>query len=94
MTFIAWSAAARGRDRRPSVTWEAFSDGCRIQVQNLAGGARADRRGGPYPAGSRARMIVEIALASRTAPRDWWDEDDATIATALAILARIYGRRR
>lgn len=31
-------------------------------------------------------MIVAIAIATSTAPRDWWDEDDATIATALAIL--------
>ena len=35
-------------------------------------------------------MIVEIALASRTAPRDWWDEDEATIATAVAVLSRMY----
>jgi hypothetical protein len=33
-------------------------------------------------------MIVEIALASQTAPADWWDEDDATIATALELLSR------
>lgn len=39
-------------------------------------------------------MIVEIALASRTAPRDWWNEDDATLATAIEILHRMYGRRR
>jgi len=39
-------------------------------------------------------MIVEIALASRTAPRDWWDEDDATLATALSVLNRMYARRR
>jgi hypothetical protein len=31
-------------------------------------------------------MIVAIALATSTAPRDWWDEDDATIATALDLL--------
>ena len=31
-------------------------------------------------------MIVELALATETAPRDWWDEDDAVIATALTIL--------
>jgi hypothetical protein len=29
---------------------------------------------------------VEIALATETAPREWWDEDDATIATAVDIL--------
>lgn len=31
-------------------------------------------------------MIVAIALATQTAPRDWWDEDDATLATALDLL--------
>jgi hypothetical protein len=31
---------------------------------------------------------VQIALASMTAPADWWDEDDATIATALELLSR------
>ena len=31
-------------------------------------------------------MIVQIALATGTAPADWWDEDDAAIATALEIL--------
>jgi hypothetical protein len=39
-------------------------------------------------------MIVEIALASRTAPADWWGEDDATLATAIAVLARMYPRGR
>jgi len=31
-------------------------------------------------------MIVALALATLTAPAAWWDEDDATIATALALL--------
>lgn len=31
-------------------------------------------------------MIVELAIATSTAPADWRDEDDATIATALAVL--------
>jgi hypothetical protein len=31
-------------------------------------------------------MIVSIALATGTAPADWWDEDDATLATALELL--------
>jgi hypothetical protein len=31
-------------------------------------------------------MIVAIALATSTAPRDWWHEDDATLATALDLL--------
>ena len=35
-------------------------------------------------------MIVEIALASGTAPREWWDEDEATLATAIEVLHRIY----
>ena len=33
-------------------------------------------------------MIVEIALAAQTSPKDWWDEDDATLATAIAILTK------
>lgn len=35
-------------------------------------------------------MIVEIALASHTAPRDWEEEDDATLATALEVLHEMY----
>lgn len=31
-------------------------------------------------------MIVEIALATHTAPRDWWGEDDRILATAIDIL--------
>lgn len=31
-------------------------------------------------------MIVALALATATAPAQWWDEDDATIATALELL--------
>lgn len=31
-------------------------------------------------------MIVALALATHTAPGDWWLEDDATIATALELL--------
>jgi hypothetical protein len=31
---------------------------------------------------------VSIAVATSTAPADWWDEDDATIATALELLSR------
>lgn len=33
-------------------------------------------------------MIVQIALATSTAPRDWRDEDDATLATVLELLER------
>jgi len=32
-------------------------------------------------------MIVELAIATRTAPADWWAEDDATLATAVQVLA-------
>ena len=39
-------------------------------------------------------MIVELALASQTAPADWWGEDDATIATALDVLQRMHSRSR
>jgi hypothetical protein len=31
-------------------------------------------------------LIVEIAIATHTAPRDWWDENDEVIATALDVL--------
>lgn len=31
-------------------------------------------------------MIVAVALATGTAPCQWYDEDDATIATALELL--------
>jgi len=34
-------------------------------------------------------LIVEIAIATHTAPRDWWDEEDEVIATALQILDEI-----
>jgi hypothetical protein len=33
-------------------------------------------------------MIVEIAITAHTSPRDWWDEDDATLATAIQLLTR------
>ena len=32
-------------------------------------------------------MIVEIAKGWGTSPSDWWDEDDATLATAIELLA-------
>jgi len=35
---------------------------------------------------------VEIAIATHTAPRDWYDEDDATLATALEVLDRLYAK--
>lgn len=30
--------------------------------------------------------MIELAIATNTAPRDWWDEDPRTIATAAAVL--------
>ena len=33
-------------------------------------------------------MIIQIALATGTAPRDWWNEDDATLATVIELLDR------
>jgi hypothetical protein len=39
-------------------------------------------------------MIVELALATRTAPSQWWAEDDATIATALDVLRERAERMR
>lgn len=33
---------------------------------------------------------MELAIATRTAPRDWADEDDATIATALTVLEEVH----
>ena len=29
---------------------------------------------------------MSIALATQTAPRDWWDEPDAVLATAMELL--------
>ena len=39
-------------------------------------------------------MIVDLALASGTSPADWWEEDDATLATALDILQEQARRMR
>jgi hypothetical protein len=39
-------------------------------------------------------MMVELALATRTAPREWEDEDDAVIATALDVLRVMYPKSR
>jgi uncharacterized protein YaeQ len=33
-------------------------------------------------------MIVELAIATQTAPEQWRHEDDATIATAIDVLAK------
>jgi hypothetical protein len=40
----------------------------------------------PFPRGSRARLICEIAVATQTAPSQWWQEDSSTLATVLAVL--------
>jgi hypothetical protein len=39
-------------------------------------------------------LIVEIAVATSTAPRDWWDEDDRVIATVLDVLDKIANARK
>ena len=31
-------------------------------------------------------MIVELAIATNTSPASWWEEEDATLATALDVL--------
>jgi hypothetical protein len=36
-------------------------------------------------------MIVEIAVATNTAPGQWWDADDATLATVVEVLAEAGG---
>ena len=33
--------------------------------------------------------MVELAVATSTSPRDWWEEDDATLATALEVVSRM-----
>ena len=40
----------------------------------------------PFPKGTRARLICEVALATQTAPSQWWEEDSATLATVLQLL--------
>jgi hypothetical protein len=30
--------------------------------------------------------VVEIAVATQTAPADWWDESDEVLATVLDVL--------
>lgn len=38
-------------------------------------------------------MIVELAIATQTAPRDWWGESDEVLATALEVLEVIAKER-
>ena len=38
--------------------------------------------------------MVEVAIATSTSPADWWEADDATLATALEVLGRIAEARK
>jgi hypothetical protein len=38
--------------------------------------------------------VIELAIATHTAPRDWWDEDPRSIATAAAVLKANNARQR
>lgn len=38
--------------------------------------------------------MIELAIATHTAPRDWWDEPPEVIATAAAVLAANAARAR
>lgn len=38
--------------------------------------------------------MIELAIATHTAPRDWWDETPKVIVTAAAVLARNAARAR
>jgi hypothetical protein len=37
---------------------------------------------------------VELAVATRTAPADWWDEPDEVLATALDVLEQNANRMK
>lgn len=39
-------------------------------------------------------MIVELALATQTAPSQWWHETDETLATAIAVLKEMAERTK
>lgn len=39
-------------------------------------------------------MIVELAIATQTAPRDWYDESDEILATALDVLEQMAKARK
>ena len=39
-------------------------------------------------------MIVELAIATQTAPSAWWDESDAVLSTALDVLDQAARRAR
>ena len=80
LTFIGWAASKR--EGLTTLTWDEFQKQA-LEVATVDAG----RGGGPYEPGSRGRLIVAVALATHTAPADWWAESDATLATALEILA-------
>lgn len=37
---------------------------------------------------------MSLAIATQTAPADWWDETDSTIATALELLDEAHAKRK
>jgi hypothetical protein len=43
-------------------------------------------RGNLFPRGTRTRLICEIAVATNTAPSQWWDEPADVLATVVEIL--------
>jgi hypothetical protein len=44
------------------------------------------QRGGPYPAGSRSRLIVELSVATHLPFTELVELDDAVLATYLDVL--------
>jgi hypothetical protein len=38
--------------------------------------------------------VVELAVATNTAPGDWWDEPDEVLATALDVLEQAAARAK
>ena len=84
LTFLAWSALRRAGNLEAGVTYERFESEV-LSVGDMSGETE-DEKSEPLPAGSRTRLIVEIAVATQTAPADWWDEPDEVIATALDVL--------
>ena len=80
--FIAWHAAKRTEMIPPDESYETWE---RTILEAVVLG---QRNPGPYPAGSRSRLICELAVMSeRVIPEPhWWDADDATLATVLMLL--------
>jgi hypothetical protein len=70
----------------PTMTYETFEAEV-ASIEDVSGRpGRPGRAGGPYPAGSRVRLICQIAVATSTPPSSWWDEDDGVLATVVDIL--------